>query len=144
MVLLNLGGGPKDAEDGRIVDNPVRMGNRTYGQRVFLAGTERPLIVEEQFIAWSAFESITVSSTALALTESLAEQYEYAFLTVEAAPVRYRLDGQVPTTAVGHTLEVGADLTLEGFWEVDQFRVIRTEGQSDATLRVSYGQRRDQ
>ena len=43
MALIQVTGGPKDANDGRIHDNPPRVGNREYGQRVLVSGTERPI-----------------------------------------------------------------------------------------------------
>ena len=132
-----------DANEGRIVPNPERMGNRRYGQKMFLSGTEVPIATEALPIGWAAFESITISSTALPLTEAIAENYTEAFITVEAQAIRYRVDGGVPTASVGHTIEAGGTLTLEGYWEVDQFQAIRRDG-ADATIRVSYGNRRDQ
>ena len=141
MALLNLGGGPKDAQDGAVTDNPVRMGNRTYGQRMFLSGTERPIDTGVAIYDWYAFETLTVSTTALALTESLSELAEQVFITVEAQAVRYRLDGQSPTASVGHILTDGDVLELHGRFEIDKFRVIRKDG-TDATVRASFGVRR--
>ena len=43
MALIKVSDGPKDPNDGRFFDNPPRVGNRTYGQRVALSGTERPI-----------------------------------------------------------------------------------------------------
>ena len=143
MALIKVTGAAQDANDGRVYSNPERIGNRANGQRVFLNGAESPIPTEELPVAWSGFESITVSTTALPLTENIAEMYSRAFITNESQAVRYRIDGQDPTAAIGHTIEAGGNLTLEGFWEIDQFRVIRRDG-TDATLRVSYGQRRDQ
>lgn len=144
MALINVTSplGP-DANEGRIVTNPERIGNRRYGQKVFLSGTEQPIATEELSIEWNNFETITVSSTALPLTESLAELASEVFITVESQAVRYRVDGQVPTASVGHVLEAGANLALSGYWEIDKFRVIRRDA-SDSTLRVTYGIRRDQ
>ena len=141
MALITVVGAPPDANDGQIGQNVPRIGNRTYGQKVFLSGTEMPIETQEPTIAWYGFETITVSSTALALTENLAERADVATVTVEAQAVRFRLDGVAPTATVGHVLTAGDTLELNGFWEIDQFRVIRRDA-SDATLSVSYGQRR--
>lgn len=141
MALIQVDGAPKDANDGRIVDNPVRIGNRTYGQRVLLSGTERAIDVSQAVYDWTEFESLTVSTTALGLTDSRTDGAEVAFITIESQAVRYRLDGQNPTASVGHVLSDGDILELRGFWEIDKFRVIRRDG-VDATARVSYGQRR--
>src|SRR3990167_8600700 len=143
MVLVNTAGTPPDANDGLLVRNPERIGNRRWGQKMFLSGQERVLATEPLAIEWNDFESITVSSTALALTEARVENAQEVFITVESQAVRYRIDGQVPTATVGHVLEAGANLALSGYWELDKFRVIRRDG-VDATLRVTYGVRRDQ
>lgn len=45
MAIISLDGGPKDANDGRAVENPTRVGNLTYGQRVLVSGTERPIAI---------------------------------------------------------------------------------------------------
>jgi len=144
MALINVSSPLQtDANEGRIVPNPERMGNRRYGQKMFLSGTEVPIAIEELPIEWNDFESITVSSTALPLTEARVENASEVFITVESQAVRYRIDGQVPTASIGHVMEAGANLTLSGFWELDKFRVIRRDA-TDATLRVTYGVRRDQ
>ena len=141
--LINATQGPLVDNDGRVHANPERIGNRRWGTKMYLSGTEVPLITETMAESWTAFESITVSSTALALTENLSEVASLAFITVESQAVRYRIDGQDPTASVGHVIEAGGNLTLEGPWELDKFRVIRRDA-SDATLRVTYGVRRDQ
>ncbi len=43
MALISVTGAPNDANDGQIGQNIPRIGNRTYGQRTFLSGTERPI-----------------------------------------------------------------------------------------------------
>ena len=143
MSLINTAGTPNDANDGVLTRNPERIGNRRWGTKVFISGQEQVFLTEEMPIEWNGFESITVSSTALPFTASAVESKTEAFVTVESQAVRYRVDGQVPTATVGHVLEAGAVLTLSGPWELDKFRVIRRDA-SDATLRVTYGVRRDQ
>ena len=141
MVLINTAGDPPDANDGVLVRNPERVGNRRWGQKMFLSGQERVLETDAGILDWYAFESLTVSTTALALTENLSELADQVFITVETAAVRYRLDGQDPSTTVGHTLDVGDVLELKGRFEIDKFRVIRRDA-TDATARCSFGQRR--
>jgi|SRR3990167_966886 len=89
---------------------------------------------------WRDFETITVSSTAVRLTEVLANSADIVLLSLETDRIYYRLDGQVPTATVGHMMNVGDVIKLIGFWEINQFRAIRVS--VDATLRASYGQRR--
>ena len=140
MALITVLGAPPDANDGQIGQNVPRIGNRTYGQKVFLSGTETPIETQDPLVAWNSFETITVSSTALALTENLVENADVALLTLESASVRYRLDGIAPTATVGHLMSAGDVIKLNSFWELDQFRVIMVS--VAATLTVSYGQRR--
>ena len=140
-MVIHVSDGPKDANDGRLFDNPPRIGNRTYGQRILLSGTERPIDTAQVAYDWYDFETLTVSTTALSLTAAMSARAAVAFITVETQAVRYRLDGQNPTASVGHALLAGDVLELDGFWEIDKFRVIRRDG-ADSTLRVSYGVRR--
>jgi hypothetical protein len=85
------------------------------------------------------FESITVSTVAKTITSTLIDQHpDFGLVTVESAPVRFRLDGTAPTAAVGHVLEVGDVLELRGMGELSKFQAIRRDG-VDATLRVSTG-----
>ncbi len=85
------------------------------------------------------FETLTISSTAVAITAGNIDQHhDDALITVETAAVRFRIDGTAPTATVGHILEVGAVLELRGMGEIGKFQAIRRDG-SDATLQVSTG-----
>ena len=141
MALINTVLPTPDANDGVLTRNPERVGNRRWGTKVFLSGTEQVVETTDGILDWYAFESLTVSTTALALTENLSELADQVFITIETNAVRYRLDGQNPTTSVGHTLESGDVLELKGRYEIDKFRVIRRDA-ADATARVSFGQRK--
>ena len=84
------------------------------------------------------YESVTVSTTGIGITSTLTDNQEnYALVTCETASVRFRLDGTAPTSSVGHVLDPGDALVLEGD-EVRNFLAIRKDG-ADATLRVSVG-----
>ena len=86
------------------------------------------------------FESVTVSTVAIGITATLTDNQEnIALVTCEGATVRFRLDGTAPTASVGHILEPGDALKLEGS-ELLNFLAIRKDG-TDATLRVSVGVR---
>lgn len=90
-------------------------------------------------VVWDAFESITVSSTALRLTAGTFDDADVALITVESQAVRYRMDGgDVPTASAGHQLEAGDIWPLTDPDQLEKFRVIRRDG-ADSTLRVSYG-----
>lgn len=89
-----------------------------------------------------AYESITVSSTAIGCTAATvspggAPGAVRAMLTLESAQVRYRYDGTNPTSSEGHLLEIGETLVLEGAANIDKFKAIRT-GSTDGTLKVTY------
>ena len=88
-------------------------------------------------LAYGAFETLTVSSTGLALTR--ASEFESAYITTETDSIRFRLDGVSPTATVGHLVSAGGQIILTGSAEVRGFRVIRVS--TDATLRVSYANR---
>jgi hypothetical protein len=93
--------------------------------------------------AYQAFdyESITVSTTAVGLTASKFNSYAAyeikAYMTLETAQIRWRLDGTNPTSSEGHLLEVGTNLTVEGYKNLSQFKAIRT-GTTDGVLKVTY------
>ena len=91
------------------------------------------------------FESITVSTTAIALTAAKVKgnppdddgSAKGAFISCEGNVVRYRLDGTDPTASVGHELAVGGTLQLANYQQIVDVRFIRRDS-SDGTLRVSY------
>ena len=88
-----------------------------------------------------AHEAITVSTDAIGITVSLLRNSMYgpctgAFITVESANVRFRIDGSDPSTTTGHMLTNGQNLTLGNESDVGKFRAIRDDD-DDATLRVT-------
>lgn len=87
---------------------------------------------------FSAFETITVSSTAIGLTAGSINGKSIAFLTLETAQIRYRLDGTNPTASVGHILDAGDNLSLDGVGTLANLKMIRVGG-SDGTIQASYG-----
>ncbi len=82
-------------------------------------------------------ESVTVSTAAVGLTATKYGNRSEAFITVEAAAVRY-WPNDVPTASVGHILSVDDVLKLHSATDIQRIRFIRKDG-TDATLRVSYG-----
>ena len=89
---------------------------------------------------WSDGESLTVSTTALALTAANYAGHNSAFIDVQAEAIRYRLDGVAPSTTVGHIAASASTILLENVHEIAGFRVIRDDA-SDAPLFISYGNR---
>ena len=86
------------------------------------------------------YESITVSTTAIGITESKMKRGANpcctAFITLEGANIRFRLDGTAPTTTEGHQLINGQNLTLASPSDIRKFLAIRDDA-TDATLRVT-------
>lgn len=87
---------------------------------------------------YTVFESITVSTVAVSLTEATYGGCSHALITVEGATVRFRLDGTAPTAAIGHEAFADDTIELESPDELQKFRAIRRDS-IDATLRASYG-----
>ena len=83
-------------------------------------------------------ESITVSTSSVALTAATFGDAQHAFITVETAAIRFWLDGTAPTATVGHVLDIADKLELNSNTQLEDVRFIRRDG-TDATLRVSYG-----
>src|SRR3990167_8151580 len=84
------------------------------------------------------YESVTVSTTAVELTDATKASATFATITCEGAIVRFRLDGTAPTASVGHELFAGDILELDSGDQVTKAQFISRDGGS-ATLRVSYG-----
>lgn len=88
----------------------------------------------------NGYEAIAVGAAAVGFTAALlAVGVNYAFITAETNPMRFRMDGVDPTAAEGHLLNVGDILELEGGTAILQFRAIATG--VAGVLRVSYGYR---
>lgn len=91
-----------------------------------------------------AFETITVSTTALGFTEatykpSTGAPAQRAFVSCQTSPIRYRYEGGTPTASVGHYKTAGQDFTVNSAYAVRTFRMIRdTTASSDATCTVTY------
>ncbi len=87
---------------------------------------------------FAAYENVTVTGSATALTSGTYGTMDKCLITVEGANVRFRLDGSDPTATVGHLLKKGDVLECDGDQQLQHLRFIRVTGQS-ATLRCSYG-----
>ena len=88
--------------------------------------------------SYDAFETVTISSSSVALTAATYLNQRFALITVETNPVRFRLDGTAPTATVGHILNAGDILELSSREQIVSARFIRKDA-ADATLSVSYG-----
>ena len=109
---------------------PFPVGDIEKGQWVQI----RSNLVES--VDWLDYEDLTVSSTALALTRN-DQGFDRATITVETDAIRFKLNGDVPTAALGVLVAASSAIELESAAEIKDFRVIRVT--NDATLRVHYG-----
>ena len=88
------------------------------------------------------YESITVSTTAVGFTSAQinpagVQRAERAFITVEGAAIRFRMDGTDPTSSEGHLLLANSSCVLSGQNALAKFKAIR-DGGTDGTLKVTY------
>lgn len=110
------------------------VGDNINGQ---LVQNSLPLTTRNTPVNWADFLSITVSTTVVGLGR-LKGSFVRAYITVESNPLRYTVDGTLPTATLGHSLLAGDTLVLETAQEIIEFRAIRS-GSADATLMVSAG-----
>ena len=82
----------------------------------------------------AGFQTLTVSSTAVALTVPATARL--AVLTILTDNIRYRDDGTNPTATVGMLVVAGSDIVVCGGPSLGAFRMIRQT--TDATVSVSY------
>lgn len=88
-----------------------------------------------QEVSAMGHESITVAATAIGftsgtITPATGRPASRAFVTAETAQMRYTYDGTTPTSSIGHLLDVGDILVIEGIINVQDFLAIRTTGTS--------------
>lgn len=83
-----------------------------------------------------AYEKLTVSSTALALSASVYDRARSVLIRIESNAVRYRLDGEDPTATDGILMNIGDVLVLSDPLLLHNFRVIRVS--EDAVLHAAY------
>lgn len=95
-----------------------------------------------------AFETITVSTTAIGITSTLATEtptvnapldikrgVRAALFSVETNNIRVRFDGTDPTASVGHLVTAGDFLWVEGHDALLRLRMIRAS--ADAAVSVT-------
>ncbi len=89
--------------------------------------------------AFATGEVVTVSGTAIGLTAATYLHATYAFVEVQAQPIRWRADGTDPTSTVGFKAIDGTLIELASYNEIVNFRAISDGGASgDATIQVHY------
>ena len=95
-----------------------------------------PLPVSQSTDA-SAYESITVADAAIGFTALTYGTATHAYITVETAQIRFRIDGTNPTSSEGHILNVGDALELNSAADLVTFKAIRT-GAVSGVIKVTY------
>lgn len=86
------------------------------------------------------FETLTVDNTAAGIgtTAATAGNATAAFFgPVEAADVRWRVDGTAPSASVGHLLPAQKTLYIEGTDLIKKIKFIRTDA-VNASVPVTY------
>lgn len=98
------------------------------------------LTLSLQAISYVAFEQITVAGssigfTAASITPSGLPEATIATCRLETAQIRWRIDGQAPSSTVGTQMEIGDTLVITGHDSLVRFRSIRTgsSGQLNCT-----------
>ena len=88
-------------------------------------------------MAHITYESITVN-TVVALTTGKIDKKNHAEITIEANPIRFRVDGINPTADEGILVGVNGVITLEGSGELTEFRAVPCASSAAAILRCNY------
>lgn len=89
-----------------------------------------------------AFETLTVSTTALPLTATVyapagQRPADVAIVSIEGSAVRYRDDGIPPTAALGQKVLTNGGVTVCNANVVQRFQMIR-QAAADGTAMVNY------
>ena len=92
----------------------------------------------DQEVAFS-FQSLTVGTTAVGITTQVGDLRGFrAVMSLEADQIRFRYDGTAPTATVGHLMNVGDRIVLEGRSNLEQFLAIRSSGAAtDGTMLIT-------
>lgn len=83
-------------------------------------------------------EVVTVSTVAVGLTAATYLHAMSAVIQVQDQPIRWRIDGTAPTSSVGFVAGEGAEIFLDCYNEIVNFKAIRGTADGDATLQVTY------
>ena len=82
------------------------------------------------------YESLTVGDAALGFA-SIPTTAVRAFITVEDAAIRFRVDGDAPTTLEGHVVNESDIILIESVSDIEDFQAIRDDA-VDAVLKITY------
>ena len=102
-------------------------------------GADTPLTVDVGASDACAFESVTVTDSAIGLTSGTYGDATKAEMTLETAQIRVRKDGTNPTSSEGHLVEIGDTVVLKSAADLATFKAIRT-GSTSGVLKVTYSE----
>lgn len=96
-------------------------------------------------VSYIAFEQLTVAASSVGFTAAKilpngagsTIQANIASCRLEAAEIRFTIDGTTPTTTVGTLLEIGDYVVVTGYDSIVRFRAIRT-GAVSGVLSCNY------
>jgi len=105
-----------------------------------LAAQSPPYMIDAIRTAF-AFETITVAAVSIGFTAATINptvagrpasqtRAELAVFNCELGTLRYRLDGTDPTASVGNLLNIGDTISVYGYNNIKNFRMIRVTGTS--------------
>jgi hypothetical protein len=111
------------------------------GYLVYAQTPDAPAVATMKGVGYGdpfAYESITVTGTAKVLTAgTYTTDAKKAFISIESASVRWRVDGTAPTISEGHLSYPAQTITLNGYAQIARFQVILATATS-ATIKITY------
>jgi hypothetical protein len=86
------------------------------------------------------FENLTIDATSSgkSLTAATYAGANRAYITIETASIRFRVDGTAPTASVGHLVEAKGIIELHSIAEIEKFKAIRTDSTSASAMITYY------
>lgn len=118
----------KTNENGALViENPVPVDIQLHNI------SNNPLPVTQALQA-TYYRSRAVGGAVTVLDPAEIRTYTHAYITVEDAPIRYRIDGGEPTATEGHLLNPGDKLSINSHSDLNNFKAIRTTGTNGRIL----------
>ena len=102
---------------------------------------QSPVNITAGIIPTFAYESIAVDNTVKSLSSIYTDDdgniAMKAVITIETAQIRWRMDGENPSSSDGHLSNPTDTILLNNSSDIKNFRATRV-GSTSATIRVSY------
>lgn len=105
--------------------------------------TDKINVIAGYFNAFD-FESLSITETSTPLTEAKYKRSDGSYakrvlITCENAQIRYKYNGDDPTSSSGHILNPNEHLIIIGSGNIRNFRATRT-GSSSGKMEITYEQ----